>query len=66
MKNQLSQTKDYIKKQMAMGYQIQGETYTEEIPGDVFEQLKNILERNKIPATIVEKCRKYVKDYDQL
>jgi hypothetical protein len=39
MKNQLSQTKDYLKKQMAMGYQIQGETCTEEIQGDVFEQL---------------------------
>ena len=66
MKNQLSQTKDYLKKQMAMGYQIQGETCTEEIPGDVFEQLSKILQRNNIPTAIVEKCRKYVKDYDQL
>ena len=64
MKNQLSQTKDYLKKQMAMGYQIQGETCTEEIPGDVFEQLLQILKGDDISTSIVEKCRKYVKDYD--
>ena len=48
-----------------MGYQIPGDPSADQ-PGDIFDHLEFLLKKNGLKVDTLNKCKTYIKQYDQL